>query len=348
MRIERPFRTGFVATLGALTAIVLAVILGSLGTVLTLVGAALFLAFGFEPIIARLERVGWPRWVAMTSTILATAGLIAIVTAMIVPSVAEQSNELVARYSTLVNAILASDVIDWATKTFPAIDVHQVITEGTNWLRDNIQTIGGGVLQIAFGVVSALTSTIIVAILTLYFVGSMHSLKRGFYQLAPASKRARVAEITEEITGSVGRYVVGQLTLGLINGVCTFLLLSFLGASLPAVFAVIAFVGSLIPLVGTLSASVVIVLMQLLMGHTDSNVWWIAAIYYVVYMQIEAYVISPRIMSSAVKLPGAVVVIAALVGGSLLGLFGAVIAIPVAAAVQLIVKEVAIPAQNER
>ena len=74
----------------------------------------------------------------------------------------------------------------------------------------------------------------------------------------------------------------------------------------------------------------------------------IAAIYYLVYMQIEAYVISPRIMSSAVKVPGSVVVIAALTGGTLLGLLGALIAIPVAASIMIIIEEVIIPVQDER
>jgi predicted PurR-regulated permease PerM len=70
-------------------------------------------------------------------------------------------------------------------------------------------------------------------------------------------------------------------------------------------------------------------------------------IYYLAYMQIEAYVINPRIMARAVQVPGVVVVIAALAGGTLLGILGALVAIPVAAAVQLILREVVLPRQNE-
>ena len=136
--------------------------------------------------------------------------------------------------------------------------------------------------------------------------------------------------------------------LGLVNGVLTFIFLSIMGASMPAVFALVAFAGSLIPLVGTMSASIIIVLGQLVLMPTGSSVWWIAAIYYLVYMQLEAYVISPRIMASAVSVPGPIVVIAALTGGTLLGLLGAMIAIPVAASLLIIVKRVIIPAQNER
>ena len=70
-------------------------------------------------------------------------------------------------------------------------------------------------------------------------------------------------------------------------------------------------------------------------------------IYYLVYMQVEAYVLNPRIMAQAVKVPGAIVVIAALAGGTLLGILGALIAIPVAASILLIINQVVVPRQNE-
>ncbi len=110
--------------------------------------------------------------------------------------------------------------------------------------------------------------------------------------------------------------------------------------------AVIAFFFSLIPLVGTLTGSIIIVLTCLVVGSPTTAL--IAAIYYLIYMQIEAYVISPRIMGRAVSVPGAVVVIAALAGGSLLGLLGALVAIPVAASILIIYRQVVIPRQNER
>ncbi|CAB4903313.1 unannotated protein [freshwater metagenome] len=97
---------------------------------------------------------------------------------------------------------------------------------------------------------------------------------------------------------------------------------------------------------GTLTGSIVIALSQFLLA--DGTVALIAIIYYLIYMQIEAYVISPRIMNKAVSVPGSIVVIAALAGGSLLGILGALVAIPVAASIIIIVKEVTIPAQAER
>jgi len=144
----------------------------------------------------------------------------------------------------------------------------------------------------------------------------------------------------------VGRYVIGQFTLAAINGIVSFVFLSAIGAQQPAVFAFIAFLGSIIPLVGTISGSAIIVLAQIALLPQSPSTWITAAIWYIVYMQVEAYVLSPRIMRRAVHVPGVIVVIAALTGGTLLGVLGALIAIPVAASVLLIIREVVVPRQD--
>lgn len=348
MIVENPFRIGFLGALGALVAVLLASMLGSLSTVLTYIGAALFLALGFEPLIAWLERRRWPRGVAMLTVVVATIGIITLVVWMIVPSVTQQVNELTVRYGSIIGDLINSNIVEWLQRTFPTIDVQSMLAQASAWLQRNAGNITGGVLQVGVGIVNGLFGTLIVFILMIYFVTSMNTIKRAFYQLTPASKREVVADLTDQVTGSVGKYVIGQIGLAAINGVLSFFFLSAVGASMPMVFAVVAFLGSLIPMVGTISASAIIVLAQLLLTDPGTPTWWIIAIWYVVYMQIEAYVISPRIMASAVKVPGAIVVIAALTGGTLLGLLGALIAIPVAASILIIVNKVVIPAQDER
>lgn len=114
---------------------------------------------------------------------------------------------------------------------------------------------------------------------------------------------------------------------------------------MPALLALVAFIGSLIPLVGTLSGSIINTLLCLFVSPTTAL---ITGIYYLVYMQIEAYVISPRIMSKAVAVPGAIVVIAAVGGGSLGGVLGALVAIPIAASAIIIIQKVLFPAQDAK
>ena len=237
---------------------------------------------------------------------------------------------------------------------FPWLDVQKVIdsvsTSITDFVSDPnaVSQLAGGLLGAVFSIGAGVFGGVIVVILMLYFTASLASMKRGAYQLVPASKRERFQELTEQITDSVGRFVVGQISLAAINGAASFVFLSIIRAPFPALLAVIAFMLSLIPLVGTLSGSIIIVLVCLIPGLGSPLTALVAGIYYVIYMQVEAYVLSPHIMNRAVQVPGAVVVIAALAGGSLLGVLGALVAIPLAAAALLIIKQVIVPRQNER
>ena len=193
-----------------------------------------------------------------------------------------------------------------------------VLQQVQKWALENAGTITGSVLGAGIALFAGLTGAFIVLILTIYFTAATPALKRSVYQLVPASKRPRFIDLGEQITDSVGYYVIGQLSLGVINGILSAIFLTIIGAPFPAVLAVVAFFFSLIPLVGTLTGSTLIVLACFIPPGSPTTAL-IAGIYYLIYMQIEAYVISPRIMNRAVSVPGAVVVIAALAGGSLLG-----------------------------
>ena len=354
MKVHNPFRVAFVATLGVGLGLVLIGSIQTLSTILLYVGTALFLSLGLDPIVAWLERRKLPRWAAVLITILAVLGVFAGILLMVVPIIVSQISQLVSDIQELVergdwNPV--GEVKSWMTDTFPNLDVDNVFKYVEDWFNSLDvgaigEQIGGGIIAVGGAVLAGLAGAFIVLILTIYFTASTPNLKRAVYQLVPASKRARFIDLGEQITDSVGYYVIGQLSLGVINGVLSAIFLSFIQAPFPAVLAVIAFFFSLIPLVGTLTGSTIIVLFCLGLGSPTTAL--VAAIYYLIYMQIEAYVISPRIMGRAVSVPGAVVVIAALAGGALLGLLGALVAIPVAASILIIYRQVVIPRQNER
>jgi predicted PurR-regulated permease PerM len=359
MKIHNPFRVALVATLGVGVGLVLIGGIQTLSTILLYVGTALFLSLGLEPIISFLERRRLPRWAAVLITILLVLALFAGIILVVVPVIVSQIAQLISQIEAFANSYTSWDdfitsVQDWAQQTFPAINFDEVAGYVTDWFSSldlgNISgTIGQGVLAFGGSIVTGLGGAFIVLILTIYFTASTPSLKSATYQLVAASKRARFIDLAEQITDSVGYYVMGQASMGVINGVLSAIFLTIIGAPFPAVLAVIAFFFSLIPLVGTLTGSTIIVLTCLIPGlATNESAWWIAAIYYLIYMQVEAYIISPRIMNRAVSVPGAVVVIAALAGGSLLGLLGALVAIPVAASILIIYRQVIIPRQNER
>lgn len=345
MKIQNAFRVGLVGTLGVGVGILILTSIVSLSTILTYIGAALFIALGLEPIIAFLERRKLPRWAAILAVLIGILIVLGGIVWAMIPVVIHQASGAVNTITKFVDQGTAQDWYASLKHQFPAINFDQTLGQIWQGLQKNLGNIGGGLLKAGIGIVSGFFGVIVVLILTLYFTASLNSMKRATYQLVPASKRARFADIAEQITDSVGKYVIGQVSLALINGILSAIFLTIIGAPFPILLAVIAFMFSLIPLVGTLSGSVIIVLLSLLLASPLTAL--VAAIYYVIYMQVEAYVLSPNIMNRAVSVPGAVVVIAALAGGSLLGVLGALIAIPFAASILLIIKQVVIPHQNE-
>ncbi|HEY8281422.1 MAG TPA: AI-2E family transporter [Leifsonia sp.] len=344
MKIQNPFRVGLIGTLGVGLGILVLTSVVNLATIITYVGAALFIALGIEPSISFLERRRFPRWAALVVTLVVILGAFAGLIWAIVPVAIDQLSQLVQGIVGWVNNGSAEKWFLSLQHQFPTVVNQKNIDAVTQWLQKNLPNITSQVLQTGIGIVSGIFGVIIVIILTIYFTASLPNIKRAGYQLVPASRRARVADLGDQITDSVGKYVMGQVTLALVNGLLSAIFLTAIGARFPILLASIAFFFSLIPLVGTITGSVIIVAVCLLAGAPTAIA---AAIYYLVYMQVEAYILSPRIMNRAVSVPGALVVVAALAGGTLLGILGALIAIPFAAGILLIIKQVVIPRQNE-
>lgn len=352
MRILNPFRAGLFAGLGVLVAVALGGAVASIGQILTYVGAALFLALGLDPIISWLESRRVPRWAAILIVLVAFAGLLSGLVFAIIPVVADQVNNAIAAVPALIARFGSDgDIGTWIAQNFPWLGSDQIIEQVEAWLRNlDYAQLGLGVLNFGIAVVLGLGGALIILILTIYFTASTTSIKRMLYRLVPASKRPIFIEIAEEVSRSVGRFVMGQGALGLLNGILTGVMLGLVFPlfDLPvdywALLAFLAMLGSMIPLVGTITATILNTLLVLLFNGPPSAL--AVGIYAVVYMQLEAYFISPRIMTEAVKVPGAVVVIAALAGGALLGLLGALIAIPVAAAIILVINRVLVPKQD--
>ena len=340
-----PFMFGLLGALGVLVALMIGGIVNQLATVLVYVGVALFLALGLDPIVSFIERrLPRPAAVAIvvSAVLLAFAGIILA----IVPILVEQIGNLIDDGPKMVEDFMASawfkDVSEQFGSTFD--DAAQGVL---SFIQDpgNILNISGGVFAIGAGIAGGVTGVTIVLILTLYFMASLRSMKGVAVKFVPAYQRDTFRGLLEDVSGAVGRYVMGQASLALINGILSLIVLSIIGAPVPALLALIAFIGSLIPLVGTLSASIINALICLIASPVTAL---IAFGYYLVYMQIEAYVLSPRIMNKAVAVPGALVVIAAVAGGALGGILGALVAIPVAASIIIIVQKVVFPTQDSK
>ncbi|MDQ4138069.1 MAG: AI-2E family transporter [Actinomycetota bacterium] len=351
MRIQNPFRLGLFGGLGVLVAIGIGAAVLNLATIFTYIGAALFIAMGIDPLVTWLDRRGVKRWLAILIVLFVVLGAVTGLVFAIVPLVTAQVNTLIGQVPDLIDFFTNGTGRNWAEETFPWLPVGDIVDESASWLNENLPTLFGGVLQTGIALATGIFGFVIVLTLTIYFVASLHNIKRALYSLVPASKREKFIDLAEQISTAVGRFVVGQVALALVNGILTFILMSILRAEYSALLAFIAFLFSLVPLVGTITGSAIIVASLAFFPPEASQnwavpVWIIAAIYYLVYMQVEAYLLSPNIMRAAVKVPGVVVVIAALAGGTLAGILGALVAIPVAASILLIFKQVVIPRQN--
>lgn len=346
--VRSPFQLGFTATLGVLVAILVGSMVGELSTIIMYVVAALFVALGLDPVVRWLERKGLKRplgiAVVFASFVLVLAGLLAIV----IPMIANQITQLVKSAPTLVSDITKQNWFSDLNHRFGEfIDFDGLLQMGQDLVSkpENWAQVAGGVWQAGIGIANGLTAGLIVLILTLYFLASLRSIKRAFYTLVPRSSRSKVIDITEQVTKSVGSYISGMVTLAFINSVLGFIMMTIVGVPFAGLVAVGVFLLALIPLVGSLIATVLVSVVALFNSPLTAL---IAAIYYLIYMQIEAYVLTPRIMNRVVSVPGALVVIGALAGGTLLGLLGALISIPVTAMVLMIIRQVWVPRQELR
>jgi predicted PurR-regulated permease PerM len=352
VKIQNAFRLGLFGGLGVLVAVAIGGGFTVLGPIITYVGAALFLALGIDPAVSWLERRKLPRWLAILIVLVGILAVFAGLVLAIIPVIADQVGNLISQAPEIIDAVVNDGVVEsWWQNNLAWLPYADVVQNVRDFFNDNLENITTGVFTTVLTIATGAFGGVIVLILTLYFVASLSSIKRGLYQLIPATKREKFIDIAEQISDSVGKYVRGQVVLGLANGVLTAAFMLILGAILGdpieywALFAFLAFLFSLVPLVGTISGAVLITLSIWLFEGWPAVL--IVGIYYLIYMQAEAYILSPNIMKRAVKVPGVVVVVAALAGGTLLGILGALIAIPVAAAILLIIKQVIVPRQNE-
>ncbi len=342
----KAFRVGLIGALGVGVGLVIWGAVASLATVLSYIGIALFIALGLDPIIRWLEHRQLPRSAAVAVVLIALFVLLAALVLLFIPQLIAQAKALISALPGIFTQVADAGWVNSMEQLLAGyLDVNALVKSAGAFFSKpaNLMTLGGGILAVGSGIASGLTGILIVVVLTLYFVITLPAMKRSTYQLVPASRRAKFAEVTEDISTAVSSYVIGQLGLAALNGVLSAIFLSLVHAPAPLLLALLAFVGALIPLVGTVVSAVIITLVSLV---TSPQTALIVGIYYLVYMQVEAYILTPRIMNKAVAVPGSLVVISAVAGGTLGGILGALVAIPLAASGIIIIKKVLIPRQN--
>ena len=340
LRRDSPFMLGFLGALGVFLAWFLTQALLQARSVLILILISLFLAIGLNPTVEWLTARGMRRGISITIVFFVVIGAFVGFGFAVVPPVVEESNAFVQELPSYLDDLRRNPTVRQFDEDYGVIERAQdYVTSG-----DLGQRAFGGLLGVGRVVLNAVFGALTVLVMTLYFLAALPSMKRQAYRLVPASRRQRVELLGDEVISRTGSFVSGALSVAFIAAFSSYVFLNIVG--LPYAIALAVFVGllDLIPLVGATIAAVVVSLL----GFTESvGVGIACVIFYVAYQQFENYVVYPRVMRRAVDVPAPVTVVAVLLGGALLGIVGALIAIPVAAAVLLVVRQVAIPRMDQ-
>lgn len=339
---KAPYVMGLLGGLGLLTAYAAGRALVSISSALILIVVSLFIAAGLDPLVRMLERRGLRRSYAVLIVIVLVLGVLALFLFALVPVIADQVQAIGRNAPGWLDTLQNNRKVRELDDQYHFIEhLQSFVTNG-----DFVGRVFGGVLGVGLAVLNAFFNAFIIVVLTLYFLASFEKTKSAVYRLAPASRRERVSKLGNRIVEGIGGYVSGAFVIALCAGATSLALLFLVGMGNYAVaLAFVVMVTDVIPMIGaTIGATIVSAIC-----FTESvQTGLIAVVFYIAYQQFENYVIYPRVMSRSVEIPGVLTVIAALVGASLLGVVGALLAIPTAAAVLMLVREVFVRAQDER
>ena len=329
------FLTGMSAAAGVAVTAGLVVMIITVRGILVLIGLALFLALGLEPAVSVLARRWLPRWAAVVAVIVLVLAVMGGFLAAAIPPLARQASQFV----TQAPAILAR----WQThqsalgQLINRLHLQQRLQQT---LSGDLSAVFSGLLGAGQVVLTALSSTGIVAVLIVYFVADLPRIRATLYRLVPNSRRPRAILLGDEIFAKVGGYVLGNLLTSLIAGTLTTTFLAIAGVPYPLLLGIFVAIVDLLPVIGSAIAGVVVCLVAL---SVSLPVCLATIGFFIVYRLAESYLIVPRIIGQSVQVPAVVTVVAALLGGALQGIVGALVAIPAAAALLLLTQEVLFP-----
>ena len=339
-----PFYFGFMVTVGALIALTTLRALASASSVFILIIISIFLAAGLNPAVMFFQNRGLKRGVAVGAVMAAVLAFVGLFISIAAPPLVEQGNQLLDNAPQLVKDLNNNAFINDLNMRYGVIDslesrVDSIIKDGQFAI-----TAFGGVIGVGKAVVSGLLSAFTILVLTLYFLASLPQVIKISLRFVPATRRDRVSKLTNAIISRVGSFVGGQAIIAALAAAFILLMGLTIGMPYPGPLAMVVLVCGFIPLIGHFIGMTVVTLVSL----TDSlSTAVIALVAYIIYVQIENYVITPRIMRKSLAIPGLVTIIAALLGASLLGLVGGLIAVPIAAAILLILDEVVFPRADQ-
>jgi predicted PurR-regulated permease PerM len=327
------FRWGAFASLGVLATLAAAAAVYTARAVLIRAAIALFVAISLDPAVRWLVRKGVRRSVAVTIIFAIVLALTAAFLMSVIPAMVSQFRGLVDDLPRYLNQLQ-----DRSSRYRELSDRYNLTKQIQSVISSLPSRLGSGLFGLTGRIFGALFSTLTVLVLAIYFMADLPRLRNGVVRLFPRARRSQMGRVADVVIDKVGAYMIGNILISLVAGLAAFVCLTALKVPFSVPLAFVVALTDLIPMIGaTLGAIIVVLLTLFTKGLWPAAV--LVAIFFLIYQQLENYFIAPRILKSSVNLSAAAVLLAGLIGATALGLVGALMAIPVAAAVRVLLTE---------
>ena len=319
------------ATLTVVAVLALLAAAWSVRNILMLILVATVLAVGLDPQVRWLQRRRVSRAWAVAIIGLLGVGFLALFAWLVIPQAVRQTQELARDFPSYLDRLRTS------TGTLGTMEAKYHLSERLQQASSRLPDLAiGKIPSITAGAGSVIANTLTVAVLTIYFLLGLEREHSVGQRIVAGEHADRNTRILDESLERIGGYVSGNIFISIIAGTLAFLVLEILDVPFAAALAVWVAIADLIPGVGAMLGAVVCVIVALFSSVGDGIV---VAVYFIVYQRVENYLILPRVMTKAIDLSAPTVIITLLIGSSLAGLAGALIALPIAAALKVIVRE---------
>jgi predicted PurR-regulated permease PerM len=305
---------------------------------LTYLFIAIFLAIALARPVAFFERRMHRRGLAIATVYLMLIGFPIALGSLLIPPIVTSLSDFAGNVPTYVkdvqNFVNKNDQLRKINNNY---NVTKKLEEQAGKLPAKVGEAAGTLGKIGAALVGGAFATVTILILTAFLLGSGSRWYEAFIRMQPEDRRDRLRRVLEQTAGAISGYVAGALVQATVAGVTALILLSILGVPFAAALALIMGIFDLIPVIGATIGAVLIGVVTLFADFPTATIVWI--VYSIVYQQFENSVIQPQIQKRTVDVNGFVIVVAVLFGSTLFGVLGALTAIPVAASIQIAIRE---------
>jgi predicted PurR-regulated permease PerM len=309
----------------------------ALRNVLFMVFVSVFVAVAFEPPVHLLEKRGWRRGAA-TGVVFMLALILGVgFIGALAPLFVEQVDQLIDAIPGLVEG-LGSFLIDTLGFDLSEIDFQDIGQDIVKAIQSVGVTVVGGIIGLTSSIFGFIFFATTVALFSFYMVAELPKLQRTVLSFMPEGQQRRALHIWGVAVEKMGGYIYSRLILAFFSGAVAFVFLQFLEVRFAISLAVwVGVLSQFVPVVGTYLASILPALVALTFNDLATAIW--VVVFFVVYQQIENYLISPRITKRTMEIHPAISVAAIIIGGTLMGGIGVILALPMAGIIQAIISE---------